>query len=221
VDGIHDLGGMENLGPLPREANEPVFHADWERTVFGHAIALVGAGYFKLDEVRRATEWIPPADYLRMSYYEGWLRSLVALLLEKRFATPGEMARGHSSGDGAPPAPPLPKEMALYAIYNRIPSNVDVPVAPRFRAGDEILTKNAHSLRHTRLPRYARGRRGRIEQDHGIFLLPDTNAHGGPDCPQHVYGVRFSARELWGEDAPARDAVYLDLWEHYLEPRTA
>ena len=46
--------------------------------------------------------------------------------------------------------------------------------------------------------------------NHGIFLLPDTNAHGGPDKPQHVYNVRFSARELWGEDAPANDCVYID-----------
>jgi len=30
--------------------------------------------------------------------------------------------------------------------------------------------------------------------------------------------VRFAARELWGEAANPADAVYLDLWEDYLEP---
>ena len=60
-----------------------------------------------------------------------------------------------------------------------------------------------------------------IDSVHGAFLLPDTNAHGGPDRPQHVYSVRFSARELWGEEATERDGVYIDLWEDYLEPQPA
>jgi nitrile hydratase len=36
--------------------------------------------------------------------------------------------------------------------------------------------------------------------------------------PQHVYLVRFDARELWGEEASAVDSVYIDMWEDYLEP---
>ena len=31
MNGIHDLGGMQGLGPIEREENEPVFRADWER----------------------------------------------------------------------------------------------------------------------------------------------------------------------------------------------
>jgi nitrile hydratase len=34
---------------------------------------------------------------------------------------------------------------------------------------------------------------------------------------QQVYTVRFAARELWGQQASARDSVYVDLWEDYLE----
>lgn len=36
--------------------------------------------------------------------------------------------------------------------------------------------------------------------------------------PQHVYSVRFMARELWGEQSKSQDAVYVDLWDDYLEP---
>jgi nitrile hydratase subunit beta len=51
-------------------------------------------------------------------------------------------------------------------------------------------------------------------------LLPDTNGHGGPDKPQHDYGVRFSARELWGDaETAAQDAVYIDLFDDYLEAK--
>ena len=70
---------------------------------------------------------------------------------------------------------------------------------------------------HTRLPRYARAKSGIIERDHGVFLFPDTNAHFLGEKPQHVYSVRFSARELWGDEATPQDSVYLDLFDDYLE----
>ena len=36
--------------------------------------------------------------------------------------------------------------------------------------------------------------------------------------PQHVYSVRFAARELWGEQASPRDSVDIDMRDNYLEP---
>lgn len=46
---------------------------------------------------------------------------------------------------------------------------------------------------------------------------PDIHTHGEKHKPQHVYGVRFAARDLWGEQA-ARDTLYLDMLEDYVEP---
>jgi nitrile hydratase len=217
MNGIHDLGGMDNFGPVLVEQNEPVFHHDWERTMFSLAIALLGAQYFKVDEVRRATEWIPPLVYLRMSYYEGWLRALIALLGEKKLVSEEELSRGHALHKD-PAAQALPKEMALYAMNNPLPTSVPLDTKPRFKPGDRVLTRVINAQHHTRLPRYARGRHGSIDALHPAFLLPDTNGHGGPDRPQHLYSVRFEAHELWGEDATQRDAVYIDLFEDYLEP---
>ena len=57
-------------------------------------------------------------------------------------------------------------------------------------------------------------------RNHGGFAFADTRAHGLGDQPQHVYSVRFEARELWGADAAPHDAVYIDLWERYIEPAT-
>lgn len=59
---------------------------------------------------------------------------------------------------------------------------------------------------------------GVVTIDHGVFLFPDTNAHFLGEKPQHVYSVRFSGRELWGEQASARDFVHVDMWDDYLEP---
>ena len=94
----------------------------------------------------------------------------------------------------------------------------EIATAPRFKPGDKIVVRNIHPGGHTRLPRYIRGKRGVIEKDHGVFILPDTNAHGRGKNPESVYTVRFDAREVWGEQAAVRDSIYLDLWESYLEP---
>ena len=34
VDGVHDLGGMHGFGPVPIEADEPLFHERWEGRVW-------------------------------------------------------------------------------------------------------------------------------------------------------------------------------------------
>jgi nitrile hydratase len=92
----------------------------------------------------------------------------------------------------------------------------DVPA--RFKPGDRVLARRMNPLGHTRLPRYVRGRAGVVDRDHGVFVFPDAHAAGQGRHPQRLYSVRFEGRELWGPEAPARDAVYLDLFEPYLEP---
>lgn len=219
MNGIHDIGGMDNIGPVNIEKDEPVFHEDWESRVYAMTLATMGAGIFVTDEVRFVTETIPPADYLTFKYYEKWLYSLEQLMLQKNMVTQEELESGEVS------APELTAgieaaslERMAYGMKNRIPVFVDADIPPRFKVGDTIVARNINPLHHTRIPRYIRGRRGVVEMDHGIFLLPDTNAHGGPDKPQHVYSVRFSARELWGEDAPANDSLYIDLFDDYMDP---
>ena len=69
---------------------------------------------------------------------------------------------------------------------------------------------------HTRLPAYARGRRGRIVALHGGWVFPDTNAHGRGETPQHLYTVAFDGAELWGKFSEPGLLVHLDLFEPYL-----
>lgn len=88
----------------------------------------------------------------------------------------------------------------------------------RFAAGDRVIARNIHPLAHTRLPRYARGRQGVVARDHGVFVFADTNALEQGEQPQHVYSVRFTARELWGPAAPATAVVHIDLWDAHLDP---
>ena len=89
---------------------------------------------------------------------------------------------------------------------------------PRFSPGDEVVTRNMHPLGHTRLPRYARGKRGVVAICHGVFVFPDSHAASGDPDPQHCYAIRFTMRELWGDAASDRDSVTMDLFDDYLEP---
>lgn len=104
------------------------------------------------------------------------------------------------------------------ALRNRRAARLDDDVPPRFRPGDRVVARNIHPVGHTRLPRYARAKRGVIDRDHGVFIFADAHAMGQGQQPRHVYSVRFTARELWGPDAAPRDAVYIDLWDDHLDP---
>jgi nitrile hydratase len=105
---------------------------------------------------------------------------------------------------------------SLYKIPGAI--RLELDVAPRFKPGDRIVARNINPPGHTRLPRYVRGKAGVVERDHGVFPLPDTRVGGQGDQPQHLYSVRFGARELWGCEAPAKDSLMITLWDDYMEP---
>ena len=218
TNSVHDLGGMDNMGPVIVEENEPVFHEDWERRVFSLTLATLAAGYFRTDEIRRTIEDMLADEYLSTSYYEHWLAGLTALMLEKDVLTPAELASGKSQRDRGMRLPPLPKEAAQFAMTNPLPANVDADVQARFKVGDRVHARNMHPMHHTRIPRYCRDKEGVIDSVQAVFLLPDTNAYGGPDTPEYVYTVRFSYQELFGPEAPAKDSLFIDMFESYLEP---
>ncbi len=161
---------------------------------------------------------MPPAEYLRMSYYERQFEAFLVLLAKRGFITPAEIEAGKLSPGSPVAVPALTTQKAATLIAKGVPTSRDVPVSPRFQSGQRVRARNIHPVGHTRLPRYARGKLGVIDRDHGVFVFPDTNAHYLGEKPQHVYSVRFAARELWGEQASSHDSVYLDMWDDYLEP---
>ena len=219
MNGIHDMGGMHGMGQVEEEKNEPVFHHTWESRVFSMYIALGAWRKWNIDAARHSRELIPPAEYLSMSYYEKWFAGLVDLLTKRGLVTAGEMESGLPAPGTAKATPPLTADkVTVEMLANRINASRNVPVTPRFHSGQRVRARNINPVGHTRLPRYARGKTGTVERDHGVFVFPDTNAHFLGEKPQHVYSVRFTARELWGQQAAPRDSVYLDMWDDYLEP---
>jgi nitrile hydratase subunit beta len=218
MDGIADMGGMHGFGPIDRSDDDGTFHAEWERRILGITFSALGAGLFNVDEIRRATESADPLTYLKSTYYQRWLYSTEDLLKEKGMVTAAECAVGISATPAVNTTSPVTSEIARMILDLGGTSRSADGVAPRFKPGDTVIARNIHPQGHTRLPRYVRSKQGTVILDHGIFGLPDSNATGLGLCSQHVYGVRFTARELWGPQASVRDTLQIDLFDDYLDP---
>jgi nitrile hydratase len=222
MNGIHDLGGMHGFGPIEHDPAERGFHAPWEPHVAACVYAALGWPLCNIDEFRHARERLEPTRYLTDTYFDQWLESLSRLLVEKGVLGRDELEARvrffHGHPDAAPDAAATPREPPPRAGVAEASFRRPVAASPRFKAGDAVVTRNDHPSGHTRLPRYARGKRGVVDRAHGGWVFADTNARGEGEQPQHLYSVRFDARELWGDTAEPRQSVYLDCWESYLEP---
>ena len=238
MNGVHDIGGMHGFGPVVREENEPVFHADWEGRTYALQRFASRSRLFNIDEFRRTIERMPPARYLAATYYERWLYALETLLLEKGVVRRAELeaavseaheagARSDGYGDTTSDSAQTSNDDVSAALkrdgegVSQQPRSVALRYDPsykaRFKVGDKVVGRNLNPEGHTRIPRYARGKHGVIRHDWGVFVFPDTHAHGRGANPQHCYSVEFEGRELWGPDHSVRERIYIDLWEDYLE----
>ena len=217
MNGMHDVGGMQDFGPIRPEANEPVFHAPWEGRILAMNLAMAAWGKFVTDNRRYARELIPPAEQLAMSYYEKWYAGLVMNMVDAGMVTRDEVASGTAAPGSLKATPPLAAARVPVFWSNGSPKSRHAPATANFQPGQRVRARNINPVTHTRLPRYARGKSGVVDKNHGIFVFPDSNAHGLGEKPQYLYSVRFAARELWGEQARAKDSVYIDMWDDYLE----
>jgi nitrile hydratase beta subunit len=212
MNGIHDMGGMQGLGELGYHANAPGFDEAWEVRVFALVQAMRSGG------LRPYIERIPAADYLRMSYYERWYTALMTRLIESGVITRAEVERGRADPAAVQATPALTPAVARELLFRTPQTEQDLALTPRFHVGDQVRGRNIHPTTHTRMPRYTRGKTGVVARDRGVFTLPDSEHVSAKPQPQHVYLIHFTAHELWGEEAPAHDALYIDMWEDYLEP---
>jgi len=214
---------MDGFGKVVRESNEPLFHAPWERRVFGMLLTTMGQGVYNLDEMRHTIERMPAADYLRTSYYEHWLHGLETVMIEKGIADAAEIERKVREVASAPTLPAAPERNNPVLVQGLLQA-LRVSGAPssrgkgraRFRKGDGVRVRKMNPRGHTRCPRYVRGARGTVERVHERHVFPDAHAHGGGEAPQMLYTIGFNARELWGDGAEGRGRIFVDLWEPYL-----
>jgi nitrile hydratase subunit beta len=217
MNGIHDMGGMQDMGLIRHEGDEAVFHEPWEGRVYAIDRALRALGKWNLDASRYETELLPAADYLQMSYYARQFRRISSMAVKYGLITQAELENGKPEPGSPKATPALTAAMSSRFLNRGVPSSNESSLRPLFKAGQRVRARNINPVGHTRLPRYARGKVGFVERDHGVYDFPDTVAHFQGAKRQHVYSVRFSARELWGNAASPRDSIHIDMWDDYLE----
>jgi len=222
MNGVHDMGGMHGFGRVEIERDEPVFHEAWEGRVMGMRRLVQQLPGMRLPG-RPVIESMAPIHYLTASYYERFLHTLETHAVEQGLITREELdARTELFRQH--PAVPVPRRSAPTEAARAIasftaqarPEPSGPP--PQFKVGDPVAARNLNPVGHTRLPRYIRGKRGVIERVNGWYRLQDEEVEGLGPNPQTVYTVRFPAREVWGPRADPHHAVYLEMWEGYLEP---
>lgn len=217
MKGGHDLGGRQGLGPISPEpeSEEPVFHADWERRVFAMTMATGMLGQWNIDESRFARESQHPVDYLKNSYYENWLAGIQNLLLKKGLVTQEELTLAGVKQSVAAELRIPNAEDALKIIETGGPTLMASEATPAFNVGDVVRAKKIHTQGHSRLPAYAQGSNGIIEENYGCHVYPDKNSQG-EHVGEYLYRVRFSSNSLWGV-SDEKNEVLIDLWQPYLE----
>ena len=224
MDGIHDLGGKEGFGKIDVTEPEEPFHNEWEGRVLGIARSIARAEDWSLDWFRHCRELIEPTDYLSRPYYDQWLQTYLAMLVNSEVLTISEIKHGKADSNNpkisqkisAPlSAKNVESEIKTVTRYDRVSNTT-----PRFKVGEQVKSIQYGKTGHTRIPMYVRDRVGIVKSYRGNFLLPDAVAECN-EISEPLYTVEFTAMELWGNKANPNDKILVDLWESYLEPSTS
>ena len=217
-----DIGGKLGLGPVLADPDEPVFHEEWERRVFGLSFCTRLGSHVTLDRFRQYQAALPPDRYIGSSYYERWLHAVEQVMLDNGVLSEAELESGEA-GVEPPPPPWLAASklapMALALTKNGRKRFVVAAEAPVFAVGQRVRVLDIPLRIYDRLPGYLRERRGVIDEHYGSFGNPDELVTGRWDVSgAHLYRVRFDASELWGADAESPDdELCVDVFEHCLE----
>ena len=222
MSGVHDMGGRRDLGPIDIEANEPLFHADWEKRALGLTLAMGATGQWNIDISRAARESLPEATYLSSSYYRIWVLGLEKLMLARGLVHEDELRGGRCLMPAKPVARVLREADVAPALARGAPTLREATTQPRFARGDRVRAVSVLSSAHTRLPRYVHGHVGVVQLVHGAHVYADRHAQpraqgGFDDRPEWLYTVTFDGQSLWGAAAEAGTQVSVDAWEPYLQ----
>lgn len=239
----HNLGGVENLGPVSTEVRP--FVEEWEKRIFGIHVAMMALsrhldealpGYdmkavpssFKHDwtwgHLRVGAEGMNPFDYFKYRYYEKWLGGISSFFVSTGYITQAELdalsasyQKGTPSSTPATSVPALDDQVLRYLREGDSPKREGPP--PRFAAGDQVTVKDIHPVDHTRLPGYLRDKTGTVDEVYdGAFAYFFSTGPDGIGDPMPVYRVKFDPQVIWGTMTEPNSVIYADLFDAYLLP---
>ena len=142
MDGVHDLGGRQGFGAIDVNEPEEQFHEEWEARVRAMITVMSRAPDWNLDWFRFCRELIDPVDYLSRPYFDQWLQSYAAMMVNSGLATVEELASGKATFRPEGLEPPMPVEQArtvspgvrpfsavswYCAAKTSVPSRIEIP----------------------------------------------------------------------------------------------
>lgn len=216
MDGIHDLGGRHGYGKIDVDEKEVQFHEPYEGRVRSIVYAMTTAPDWSVDWFRHCRELIDPVDYLTRPYFDQWVQTYGAMMVNSGWATVDELATGKSAGAIPGLLPPIDAEKARASVLKANCFDAEISAKAQYRVGDKVHTVTDVTNGHTRLPGYARDRTGVVIAHHGAHIYPDAMAVN-EKRHVHLYTIEFSLADLWPEVSNTTDTVTLDLWESYLD----
>lgn len=87
----HDIGGLGRYRCTPVERDDEAPPDAFGKRVDALRQLMAAKGFMTVDELRRGIEAIPEEEYFDLTYYERWLRSITAILLEKGVVSAEEL----------------------------------------------------------------------------------------------------------------------------------
>lgn len=224
MDTVHDIGGRQGFGPVrwQEDHDESAFHEEWQARAFAMCVCMF-AGWrgkpdvWTLDWFRHVRERIDPIDYLTRDYYDQWIQSLAATAIDNGTIRLEELVPDSATSKRSAIAVKRTQKSGTPGEISAVDRNGAASGEPAFSVGQRVRTRMSFAAFHTRLPAYARGRMGVIEDYHGSRPLADASARGVIQL-EPLYTVAFEAAELWPEAQARRERVFVDAWESYLEP---
>src|SRR5262249_31024490 len=142
------------FGPVLPEANEPVFHADWEGRIFAIRAQLSRFGG-NIDQRRSHIEQIRPDRYLRITYYEHWLDTALRYCSERSLISRGEREAIETASNHAELSNALSADKATPSRVEPVPQRTGtgyarpIDASPRFAVGETVRTRNINPATHT------------------------------------------------------------------------
>ena len=217
MSGIHDMGGVPGYGRVEPEEDEPVFHGEWEGRIFGLVVSV------RDGLSRPRLESLDPDEYLS-GYYQRWMLALERGLIERGLLSAEELEarteyfRKHPGASPTRNVDPALTERVRAGMYRQRQIRKEPAQPPAFEVGDCVRARRIQHGGHTRLPGYVQGKRGVIRAIYAAYDVPDENPGDEATPAQHLYSVRFDGPEVWGASAESGTALYIDMWESYLDP---
>ena len=230
----HNLGGIENLGPMKFE--KQVFVQPWEERIFGIHVAMMAlSNHLPVDSVpttfnsewtwadlRKGAEAMHPFEYFKFRYYEKWLGGISSFFVEQGYISQEELDTKmekflESSGESLPTGgdPEIDAQVIKYLRVGDSPKR-DTDMTPKFKVDDEVLIKDLPPVDHTRLPGYLRNKKGVIDTVYEGSYTYFCKTADGLGEPMPVYCVKFDPKDIWGELSEGGATGYADIFETYI-----